>query len=134
MLFDKPPNDLTVPAFELQVNMDVFSHSGYIVQLAGVSAYTRYAISRLPELFPPGGPITTIITGPPPIGPIGPSEITPPRVVTRTLVDKVRHGVRWVFKWQRDALRLLATWALLLAPLYVAVRRRFMLTGTPKAG
>jgi len=136
VLFDKPADDLTVPAFEIQVNTDVFSHSGYIVQLAGVSAFTRYAIYRLPQLLPPEGPVTTTINVKPPAIQVGTSTSTTAqqRVVTRTLIDRIRHGVRWIFRWEGAAYRVLAAWALLLTPLYMALRRRYMVRGAAQAG
>ncbi|MCA1832060.1 MAG: hypothetical protein LC750_04865, partial [Actinobacteria bacterium] len=97
-LFDKPADDLTTPALELRINTNVLASSGYVVQLAGVSAVASYRISKLPELLPPPPiqpPVTITKVFPPPPLPNGGTGPTT-KTITTQIVEKVRSGVRWV--------------------------------------
>lgn len=137
VLFDKPviegQEDLTLPVFELRLDASGLSKSGVIVQFAGVTATAIYRIFKVPqfrELTPAPRVLRTLITPPPP------AEVAPEQpeatVVSETITEKIRRGVRWAFGWGRSPGSVLAAWALLLSPFYVAARRRAYLRGTSR--
>lgn len=135
VLFDKPESDLTMPALEVTVNGNVFSNSGYVVQLAGVSATTAYRIFSIPQAgaFPSIPPMQLGLQGGglPQIGPVIDEG---PATFLRKVVERIRTGLKWVFALGGNAPSVLAAWLLLLSPLYFVVRRRLLLRNVPGAG
>ncbi|MCA1838922.1 MAG: hypothetical protein LC723_01130 [Actinobacteria bacterium] len=134
VLFDKPVEDLTVPALELRIGTNLLATSGYIVQLAGVTASSGYRTFRIPQgsgfgdlgaSFGPIGGFTSDGVLPPP-----PDVSTHSKKVKRSLVQKIRTGMRLVFGVGHDARSVMASWLLLLSPIYVFVRRRSFLRRT----
>jgi hypothetical protein len=135
VLYDKPPEDLTMPAITFQVNASVRANSGAIVQLAGVTASSIYQIFLKPPegciCLPPGPTVLPKIVVPCPTCDLGGKPIPPTsKTITRQIIEKLRYGVRMAFGIPARPASILAAWALLMAPLYVGIRRRMYLTRT----
>jgi hypothetical protein len=133
VLYDKPSEDLTMAAFELRITGNLRASSGIIVQLAGVTASTLYQISLKPifeplPILPPVPSIvpTTVVTLLPPV------VAAKPQVVTKTVVDRLRTGSKLLLGFGGSTGLVLAAWALLLSPIYLAIRRRFLLRWTDR--
>lgn len=136
VLFDKPVDDLTMAAVDFRVNANLLNTSGLIVQLAGVTASAGYRIFKLPDagganldlpsIQLPGSILGTTIDG----GPTAPNGGTEPKTLLHKIVEKIRQGMKLVFGAGKDFRSVLASWALLLAPLYIGLRRRAYLRGT----
>lgn len=128
ILGDKFVEDLTMPALEIRVQGNVDANSGLTLQLAGATATSIYRIFKIPEIAPPppfdpGVPPSEVLI-PPEIGEIGGDNVLGGEPSTTTILERIKQGVRLVLGWGNDFPRLLAGWALLLAPFYVATRRR----------
>lgn len=132
ILFDKPVEDLTMAAFELEFRGNLFTQAGLIVKLAGVTSSAGYRIFQLPQpvAFEESadgaiGEAVQASGGSDSQGPQATDE--GPKTLIEKIVEKVRTGMEWVFGLGDDFRSLAASWALLLAPLYLLVRRRAMM-------
>ncbi|MDQ1403167.1 MAG: hypothetical protein QOG03_1483 [Actinomycetota bacterium] len=139
LVFDKAADDLTMPAIELRLAANEFASSGVVLDLAGVTATATYRISLLPHGGAPvansAEPGAISVPGGSAVG--RPGIVVPgapgaaPKTILRKVVERLAKGLRWVFG-PRDFATVLAAWVLLLAPLYIGVRRRALIrSGLP---
>jgi hypothetical protein len=126
---------LEVPAMEITVVADGRIRSRVVASLAAVSAESHYGVFRLAQGSPAGparpalgapvaAPVLAAKPSPPPEAQVIEQVTIEPGGLMGKLVRKVFDGLRWFFASPANALRAMAMWTLLAAPLFLLTRRR----------
>lgn len=144
VLFDDVPDDsVLTPAMEVTLYADASTPSRLVVSLAAVSARSRYLIfpAYSDTGGPPGGPTaqrptwTSTGAGPRLVGGTSPGGLPgtvgaadDERTGAAGLVGLFQRGLAFTLRSWRDAARIASLWLLLALPVYLAARRRLLLS------
>lgn len=128
-LNEESDNRLEVPAMVVTFFLDGRVPSRLVLSLAGVSVESHYGIYLLARETAGPPPPVRAVPPPPPAADDVPIDTRPPvreNGGPSTVLRKVIDGVTFVLASPSQALRALALWVFLIAPLRLIVRRRFL--------